>query len=131
MHDHSKRKALGSARLKVEHEGNKHERNFVIVDQEVSPLLGLKSLQGMGLVKIIVPGVDNPVNNVVTAPEIESAFYRMSQMMLNLVLLLMCFKVSAVFQGNIQHSAQQGCSTCGSSPTKSACSQEGSNENRA
>ena len=74
MHDHSKRKALGSARLKVEHEGNKHERNFVIVDQEVSPLLGLKSLQGMGLVKIIVPGVDNPVNNVVTAPEIESAF---------------------------------------------------------
>ena len=73
MHDHSKRKALGSARLKVEHKGNKHELNFVIVDQEVTPLLGLKSSQGMGLVKIMVPGVDTPVNNVVAAPKIESA----------------------------------------------------------
>ena len=50
MHDHSKRKALGSARLKVEQKGNKRELNFVIVDQEVTPLLGLKSSQGMGLV---------------------------------------------------------------------------------
>ena len=54
MHDHSKRKALGLARLKVEHKGNKHELNFVIVDQEVTPLLGLKSSQGIGLVKIMV-----------------------------------------------------------------------------
>ncbi len=73
MHDHSKRKALGSARLKVEHKGNKHELNFVIVDQEVTPLLGLKSSQGMGLAKIMVPGDDTPVNNVVAAPKIESA----------------------------------------------------------
>lgn len=29
MHDHSKRKDLGSARLKVEHKGNKHELYFV------------------------------------------------------------------------------------------------------
>ena len=57
----------------MEHKGNKHELNFVIVDQEVTPLLGLKSLQGMGLVKILVPGVDTPVNNVVAAPKIESA----------------------------------------------------------
>lgn len=40
MHDHSKRKALGSAGLKVEHDGNKHELNFVIIDQRVTPLLG-------------------------------------------------------------------------------------------
>ena len=73
MHDRSKRKALGSARLKVAHKGSKHELNFVIVDQEVTPLLGLKSSQGMGLVKIMVPGVDTPVNNVVAAPKIESA----------------------------------------------------------
>ena len=33
MHDHSRRKALGSARLKVEQKGNKRELNFVIVDQ--------------------------------------------------------------------------------------------------
>jgi len=44
MHDHSKPKALGSARLKVAHKGNKHELNFVIVDQEITPLLGLKSI---------------------------------------------------------------------------------------
>ena len=73
MHDRSKRKALGSARLEVAHKGSKHELNFVIVDQEVTPLLGLKSSQGMGLVKIMVPGVDTPVNNVVAAPKIESA----------------------------------------------------------
>ena len=47
MHDLSKQKALGSARLKVEHKGNRHERNFVVVDQNVTPLLGLKSSQGM------------------------------------------------------------------------------------
>ena len=52
MHDRSKRKALGSARLKVAHKGSKHELNFVVVDQQVTPLLGLKSSQGMGLVKI-------------------------------------------------------------------------------
>ncbi|PFX16000.1 hypothetical protein AWC38_SpisGene19760 [Stylophora pistillata] len=49
MHDHSKRKALGSAR--------------------VTPLLGLKSCQGMGLVKIMVPGFHAPINNVVATPE--------------------------------------------------------------
>ena len=53
MHDHSKQKSLGSARLKVEHKGNKHELNFVSVDQEVTPLLGLKSSQGTGLMKIM------------------------------------------------------------------------------
>ena len=73
MHDHSKRKALGSARLKVEHKGNKQELNFVIVDQEVTPLLALKSSQGRGLVTIMVPGVDTLVNNVVAAPKTESA----------------------------------------------------------
>lgn len=73
MHDHSKQKALASARLKVEHKGNKCELNFVIADQEVTPLLGLKSSQVMGLAKIMVPGVDTPVNNVVTALTIESA----------------------------------------------------------
>ena len=30
MHDHSKGKALGFARLKVEHKGNEHELNFVV-----------------------------------------------------------------------------------------------------
>ena len=69
IHDHSKRKALGSARLKVEHNGSKHELNFVIVDQRVTPLLGLKSCQGMGLVKIMVPGVDTLVNSVAATPE--------------------------------------------------------------
>ena len=73
MHDRSKRKALGFARLKVAHKGSKHELNFVIVDQDVTPLLGLKSSQGMGLVKIMVPGVDTSVNNVVAAPKKESA----------------------------------------------------------
>ncbi|PFX22030.1 Retrovirus-related Pol polyprotein [Stylophora pistillata] len=69
VHDHSERKALGSARLKVEHDGNKHELNFVIVDQRVTPLLGLKSCTDMGLVKIMVPGVHAPVNNVVATPK--------------------------------------------------------------
>ena len=73
MHDRSKRKALGFARLKVAHKGSKHELNFVIVDQDVTPLLGLKSSQSMGLVKIMVPGVDTSVNNVVAAPKKESA----------------------------------------------------------
>ena len=40
---HSKRKELGFATLRVEHNGNKHELNFVIVGQKVTPLLGLKS----------------------------------------------------------------------------------------
>ena len=35
MHNCSKRKALGSARLKVEHNGRKHELNFVIVGFKV------------------------------------------------------------------------------------------------
>jgi len=58
----------------VEHKENKDELNFVrIVDQEVAPLLGLKSSQVMGPAKIMVTGVDSPVNNVVTALMIESA----------------------------------------------------------
>ena len=61
MHNHSKRKALGSARLKVEHNGSKHELNFVIVVQRVTPLLGLKSCQGMSLIKIMVPGVHTSI----------------------------------------------------------------------
>ncbi|XP_022807246.1 uncharacterized protein LOC111344293 [Stylophora pistillata] len=69
VHDHSKRKALGSARLKVEHDANKHELNFVIVDQRLTPLLGLKSCRGMGLVKIMVPGIYAPVNKVVATPK--------------------------------------------------------------
>ena len=69
MHDHSKRKALGSVRLNVEHNGSKHEINFVIVDQRVTLFLGLKSCQGMGLIKIMVPGVHAPVNNVAATPE--------------------------------------------------------------
>ena len=73
MHDRSKRKALGFARLKVAHKVSKHELNFVIVDQDVTPLFGLKSSQGMGLVKIMVPGDDTSVNNVVAAPKKESA----------------------------------------------------------
>ena len=44
----------------MEHKGNKHELNFVIVDQDVTPLLGSMSSQGMGLVQIMVPGVDTP-----------------------------------------------------------------------
>ena len=69
IHDHSKRKALGSVRLNVEHNGSKHEINFVIVDQRVTLFLGLKSCQGMGLIKIMVPGVHAPVNNVAATPE--------------------------------------------------------------
>ena len=42
VHDHSKRKVLGSVMLKVEHKGNKHELNFDVVDQEVATLLDLK-----------------------------------------------------------------------------------------
>ena len=64
MHNRSKRKALGFARLKVELNGSKHELNFIIVDQEVTPLLGLKSSQGMGLVKIMMSDADTPVNHV-------------------------------------------------------------------
>ena len=44
----------------------------VIVDQGVILLLGLKSSQGMGLVKTFVPCFDTPVNKVVAAPKIES-----------------------------------------------------------
>ena len=40
MHDRSKRKMLGFAWLKVELNGSKHELNFIIDDQEVTPLLG-------------------------------------------------------------------------------------------
>ena len=50
MHDRSKRKALGFARLKVELNGSKHELNFIIVDQQVTPLLGLKSSQCLMLI---------------------------------------------------------------------------------
>ena len=67
MHDHSRRKELGFARLRVEHNGSKH--NFVIVDQKVTPLLGLKSSQSMGLVKIMVSGVDTTDNNINAVPE--------------------------------------------------------------
>ena len=49
---------ISLARMKVEHNGSKHELNFVIVDQKVTPLLGLKSSKGMGLIKIMVSGVD-------------------------------------------------------------------------
>lgn len=70
--DRSKRRALGFVRLKVEHKGSKHEVNLVITDQEETPLLDLKSSQGMGLERIIVPGVDIPVNNVVAFPKKES-----------------------------------------------------------
>ncbi|KAL9953685.1 hypothetical protein ACROYT_G041138 [Oculina patagonica] len=73
MHDLSKRKALGFARLKVEHNGSKHELNFVIVDQMVTPLLGLQSSKGMGLIKIMVSGVDTPINNVVEAQKQDPA----------------------------------------------------------
>ena len=69
MHDHSKRKALGFARLRVEYNGSKHDLNFVIADQKVTPLLGLKSSQGMGLVKIMVSGFDTTVNNINAVPE--------------------------------------------------------------
>jgi len=70
MRNHSKRKALGSARLKVEHKGNKHELIFASYTfaKLVTRLLGLKSSQGMSLVKIMLPEVDTPVNNVVAAP---------------------------------------------------------------
>ena len=57
----------------MEHKGNKHKLKSVIVDQEVTHLLGLKCSQGMGPVKIMVPGVDTHVNNVAAAPMIESA----------------------------------------------------------
>ena len=69
MHDHLKREALGFSRLRVEHNGSKHDLNFVIVDRKVRPLLGLKSSQGMGLVKIMVSGVDTTVNNINAVPE--------------------------------------------------------------
>ena len=69
MHDLSRRKALGFARMKVEHNGSKHELNFVIVDQKVTPLLGLQSSKGMGLIKIMVSSADTPINNVIEAPK--------------------------------------------------------------
>ena len=47
--------------LKVEHNGSKHELYFVIVVQRVTPLLGLKSCQGMSLFKIMVPGVHTSI----------------------------------------------------------------------
>ena len=65
MHDHSRRKALGFARMKVEHNGSKHELKFVIVDQKVTPLLGLQSSKGMGLIKILVSSANIPINNVI------------------------------------------------------------------
>ena len=71
MHDLSKRKAFGSARLKVEHNGNKHELNFVVLDEKVTPLLGLKSSQGMGLIKIMVSDDKNSVKNVAEASKQE------------------------------------------------------------
>ena len=49
---------MGFATLRVEHNGNKHELNFVIVGQKVTPLLGLKSYQIRGLRKIMISGVD-------------------------------------------------------------------------
>ena len=55
--------------MKVELNGSKHELNFIIVDQEVTPLLGLKSSQGMGLVKIMMSDADTPVNHVAAIPE--------------------------------------------------------------
>ena len=67
MHDHSKGNALGFARLRVEHNGSNH--NFVTVDQKVTSLLGLKSSQGMGLVKIMVSGVDTTDDNINAVPE--------------------------------------------------------------
>jgi len=45
------------------------ELNFIIVDHEVTPLLGLKLSQGMGLVKIMMPDVNTPVNHVAATPE--------------------------------------------------------------
>ena len=60
---------MGFATLRVEHNGNKHELNFVIVGQKVTPLLGLKSYQIRGLGKIMISGVDTTVNNVNIAPE--------------------------------------------------------------
>ncbi|KAL9963770.1 hypothetical protein ACROYT_G027310 [Oculina patagonica] len=69
MHDLSRRKALGFARMKVEHNGSKHELNFVIVDQKVTPLLGLQSSKGMGLLKIMVSSADTRINNVIETPK--------------------------------------------------------------
>ena len=69
MHDHSRRKALGFTRMKVEHNGSKHELSFVIVDQKVTPLLGLQSSKGMGLIKILVSSANTPINNVIETPK--------------------------------------------------------------
>ena len=98
MHDHSKRKALGFARLGVEHNGSKHDLNFVIVDQKVTPLLGLKSSQGMGLVKIMVSGVDTTVNNINAVPEQAVPENVSSDSFLSP--LLMYFKVLVVYLEN-------------------------------
>ncbi|KAL9976782.1 hypothetical protein ACROYT_G014113 [Oculina patagonica] len=72
MHDLSRRMALGFARMKVEHNGSKHELNFVIVNQKVTLLLGLQSSKGMGLIKIMVFSADTPINNVTEAPKQHS-----------------------------------------------------------
>ena len=53
MHDQSKSKALGRVRLRVEHMGSKHDLNFIVVDMVVKPLLGFKTSQGMGLVRLM------------------------------------------------------------------------------
>ena len=55
--------------MKVEHNGSKHELNFVIVDQKVTPLLGLQSSKGMGLIKILVSSANTPINNVIETPK--------------------------------------------------------------
>ena len=57
----------------MEHKCNKHELNFVVVNQNVTALLGLKSSQGMGLIKIMVSVDKNSVNNVTEAPTQELA----------------------------------------------------------
>ena len=70
IHDQSKRNALGFTLLKVELNGRKH------VNQNVTPLLGLKSSQGMGLVKTMVSDVYAPVNHV--AAHLSKKYLRMS-----------------------------------------------------
>ena len=61
----------------MEHKGNKHDLNFVVVDQNFAPFLGLKSSHckawvSMGLIKIMVSDDDkNSVNNVTEASKRE------------------------------------------------------------
>ena len=51
----------------MEDKGNKHDLNFVVVDQNFAPFLGL-----MGLIKIMVSDDDkNSVNNVTEASKQE------------------------------------------------------------